>query len=63
MTTDGLVNGSQGTVESIVFSDNQTMPHGVQVLFDDPRIGKLFKGSTAQAILIKPVTVDFFGKE
>ena len=63
MTTDELVNGSQGTVESIVFSDNQTMPHGVKVLFDDPRIGKLFKDSTTQAILIKPVTVDFFGKE
>lgn len=63
MTTDGLVNGSQGTVVSIVFSDNQTMPYGVKVLFDDPRVGKLFKDSTTQAILIKPVTVNFFGKE
>ena len=63
MTTDGLVNGSQGTVVSIVFSDNQTMPYGVKVLFDDPQVGKLFKDSTTQAILIKPVTVDFFGKE
>ncbi|CAB4016157.1 ATP-dependent DNA helicase PIF1-like [Paramuricea clavata] len=39
------------------------MPYGVKVLFDDPRVGKLFKDSTTQAILIKPVTVDFFGKE
>lgn len=63
MTTEGLVNGAQGTIESIVWTKSNKMPFGVYIKFDNPEVAKLFKTSNKDAVLIKPFTTKFFGKE
>lgn len=66
-TDEGLVNGAQGTVEGIEWGDdNDTMPRGIYVKFDNPSIGRSFRNPIdhqyREAILIRPITANFFGK-
>ena len=66
-TDEGLVNGAQGTIEGIERGDdNQNIPRGVYVKFDNPAIGRSFRNPInhlyREAILIRPITANFYGK-
>lgn len=63
MTTEGLVNGAQGTIETIVWSQSKKMPSGVYIKFDNPNVAKVLQTSDVNSVLIKPFTTKFFGKE
>jgi len=63
MTTEGLVNGAQGTIETIVWSESQKMPSGVYIKFDNPNVAKVLQTSDVNSVLLKPFTTKFFGKE
>ena len=60
-TDKGLVNGAQGRVVNIHWSDtdNAKMPTSIEVLFDNPQIGSVFEENEHQPIHIKPITVTF----
>lgn len=66
-TDEGLVNGAQGTMEGIEWGDdNDTMPRGIHVKFDNPAIGRSLRNPIGhqcrEAILIRPITASFYGK-
>lgn len=66
-TDEGLVNGAQGSVTGIEWGDdNNTLPRGIYVKFDNPGIGRSFRNPPehqhSEAILIRPITASFYGK-
>ena len=63
MTTEGLVNGAQGTINTIVWSQSKRMPFGVYIKFDNPNVAKVLQTSDHNSVLIKPFTTKFLGKE
>lgn len=63
MTTEGLVNGAQGTIETIVWSESKKMPSGVYIKFDNPNVAKVLQTSDVNSVLLKPFTTKFVGKE
>jgi len=63
MTTEGLVNGAQGTIETIAWSKSKKLPSGVYIKFDNPNVAKVLQTSNVNSVLIKPFTANFFGKE
>ena len=61
-TTEGLVNGAQGTVHSIEWVNGQnTMPRCVNVLFDDKNIFPSINNNICEPIGIRPISVTFLG--
>lgn len=60
-----LMMGAQGAVEGIEWSDdndNDTMPRGIYVKFDNPSIGRSLRNPTdhqyREAILIRHITAN-----
>ena len=62
-TDEGLVNGAQGSVTGVEWGDdNNTMPRGVYVTFDNPAIGRSLRNPPdheyREAILIRPISME-----
>jgi hypothetical protein len=72
MSSQGLVNGAQGSVHGFLWPDGTisgdpphqtTCPVGIYILLDNKNVGKILQNSTQHnSILIEPITVRFYGK-